>query len=104
MVEGELKEIILKGLQNSLLNTFSSLKNLKNRYSDKNYEMVISISKHEKLTIYSNDDGILDLKFEDELKLVEIIQKLQSQQSFHSISTVEKSLDGQQKKNLQETL
>ena len=75
LVEGELKEIILKGLQNSLLNTFSSLKNLKNRYSDKNYEMIISISKHEKLTIFSNNEGILDLKFEDQLKLVEIIQK-----------------------------
>jgi len=75
LVENELKEVILKGLQNSLLNTFSSLKNLKNRYSDKNYELIISISKSEKLTIFSNSEGVLDLKFEDSLKKVEIFQK-----------------------------
>ena len=45
LIEIELKEIILKGLQNSLLNTFSSLKNLKNRYSDKNYELIIRYGK-----------------------------------------------------------
>lgn len=75
LVENELKEVILKGLQNSLLNTFSSLKNLKNRYTNKNYELIITISKSEKLTIFSNNDGVLDLKFEDHLKLVEIVQK-----------------------------
>jgi len=75
LVENELKEVILKGLQNSLLNTFSSLKNLKNRYSDKNYELIVSISKSEKLTIFSNNEGVLDLKFEDNLKKVEIVQK-----------------------------
>ncbi len=75
LVEGELKEIILKGFQNSLLNTFSSLKNLKNRYSNKNYEIIVTISNHEKLTIFSNEEGILDLKFEDELKEVQIIHK-----------------------------
>lgn len=75
LVENELKQVILKGLQNSLRNTFSSLKNLKNRYSGKNYEFVITISKSETLTIFSNDDGELDLKFVDHLKKVEIIQK-----------------------------
>ncbi len=75
LVENELKEIILKGLQNSLLNTFSSLKNLKNRYSNKNYELIITISDSETLTIFSDNNGILDLKFTDQLKKVEIIQK-----------------------------
>lgn len=75
LVENELKEVILKGLQNSLLNTFSSLKNLKNRYSNKNYELIISISKSEKLTIFSDDDGILDLKYVGDFKKVEIVQK-----------------------------
>ncbi len=75
LVETHLKDIILKGLQNSLLNTFSSLKNLKNRYSGKNYEIIISISKSETLTIFSNDEGTLDLKFVDDLKKVEIVQK-----------------------------
>lgn len=75
LIEIELKEIILKGLQNSLLNTFSSLKNLKNRYSDKNYELIISISKYEKLSILSNDEGELDLKYENEIKKIELFQK-----------------------------
>ena len=75
LVENELKDVILKGLQNSLLNTFSSLKNLKNRYSNKNYELVIKISDSETLTIFSDNNGSLDLKFEDQLKKVEIIQK-----------------------------
>lgn len=75
LIEDELKEVILKGLQNSLLNTFSSLKNLKNRYTNKNYEIIITISKQEKLTIYSNNEGILNLKYIDHLKKVEIIPK-----------------------------
>ena len=75
LVDNELKEVILKGLQNSLLNTFSSLKNLKNRYSNRNYEIVISISETEKLIILSNDEGTLDLKYLDNVKKVEILQK-----------------------------
>lgn len=75
LLENELKEIVLSGLQNSLLNTFSSLKNLKNRYSDKNYEIIISISKSEKVIIYSNNEGILDLKYIDDTKNVEIVPK-----------------------------
>lgn len=75
LVENELKDVILKGLQNSLLNTFSSLKNLKNRYSNKNYELIITISNSETLTIFSDNNGTLDLKFIDQLKKVEIIQK-----------------------------
>lgn len=75
LIEKELKEVILKGLQNSLLNTFSSLKNLKNRYSNKNYEFIISISEHEKIFIFSNDEGELDLKYENYFKKIEIYQK-----------------------------
>jgi uncharacterized protein YajQ (UPF0234 family) len=75
LVESELKDVILKGLQNSLLNTFSSLKNLKNRYSNKNYELVISISQSETLTIFSDNDGNLDLRFIDYLKKVDILMK-----------------------------
>lgn len=75
LIENELKEVILKSLQNSLLNTFSSLKNLKNRYSDKNYEFIISISKNEKLIIFSNDEGELDLKYENEIRKIQLFQK-----------------------------
>jgi len=75
LIEAELKELILEGLQNSLLNTFSSLKNLKNRYSNKNYEIVMHISKHMTLTIFSDDNGNLDLKFNDDQKKVQILEK-----------------------------
>lgn len=75
LIDKELKEVILKGLQNSLLNTFSSLKNLKNRYSNKNYEIIIRISKSETLKIFSDDEGALDLKYSDSLEKIEIIQK-----------------------------
>ena len=74
-INNELKRVILKGLENSLLNTFSSLKNLKNRYSNKNFEIIISISASEKLTIFSNNEGILDLKYIRDFKKVEIAKK-----------------------------
>ena len=75
LVDNDLKELILKGLQNSLLNTFSSLKNLKNRFSGKNYEIIISMSAGEKLMIFSNNEGELDLKYLDGTQNVEIVQK-----------------------------
>jgi len=75
LVDNELKEVILKGLQNSLLNTFSSLKNLQNRYTGKNYEIIITISKSEKLTMFSNNEGALDLKYVDDFKKLEILQE-----------------------------
>ena len=75
LIDNFLKESILQGLQNSLLNTFSSLKNLKNRYSDKNYEIIISFSNTEKLTLFSNNEGALDLKYVDDCLKLEIVQK-----------------------------
>lgn len=75
ILENHLKEVILKGLQNSLLNTFSSLKNLKNQYSQKNYELTISISKNIVLTIFSDNDGSLDLKLSDDIEKIEITHK-----------------------------
>ncbi|TAE69193.1 MAG: hypothetical protein EAZ85_13285 [Bacteroidetes bacterium] len=75
IINNKLKEIILNGLENSLENTFSSLKNLKNRYSTKNYEIIIHISENEKLVIFSNDEGKLDLKYIGNIEKVQIIQK-----------------------------
>ncbi len=75
LIEKGLAEIVLKGLQNSLLNTFSSLKNLKNRYSNKNYEIIVSISEAIKLNIFSDDDGDLKLSITNFCSKVEIVQK-----------------------------
>ena len=75
LVNNVLKDLILKGLQNSLYNTFSSLKNLKNRYTNKNYEMILTISTTEQLKIYSDDDGYLDLQYQDGQETIELRQK-----------------------------
>lgn len=75
LINDKLKEIILNGLENSLFNTFSSLKNLKNRYSNKNYEIIISIAPTEKIVIFSDDDGKLNLKYIDNTEKIQIIQK-----------------------------
>lgn len=74
LIEDQLKEVILKGLQNSLLNTFSSLKNLKNRYSNKNFEIVLTISESDSIVITSDDSGNIDLAYNSPLSL-ELVQK-----------------------------
>lgn len=53
LIEIELKEIIFKRITKFIIEYFLFIKNLKNRYSDKNYELIISISKYEKLSILS---------------------------------------------------
>ncbi|MCF0056682.1 AAA family ATPase [Dyadobacter sp. CY356] len=85
LIDDALKKVVLQGLQNSLLNTFSSLKNLKNRYSNKNYEIIISISEVEKLTICSDDEGVLDLSYVGTFDKVEIIQKATKSTKFSLI-------------------
>lgn len=75
LIENDLKGLILKGLENSLRNTFSSLQNLKNRYSNKNYEFTFFISKNERLIIFSDNQGTLDLKYIDNVEKVKIVQK-----------------------------
>ncbi|CDN76112.1 AAA family ATPase [Elizabethkingia anophelis] len=74
-IEDDLKKIILGNLQNSLLNTFSSLKNLKNRYTDLNYEIIIHLSSTERIRIISDNDGQLDLLYEYGIKEIELILK-----------------------------
>lgn len=73
-IENLLGTIILDELQNSLSNSFFSLKNLKNQYSQKNYTFIISISATEKLEFSSNDEGNLKLRYHHSTK-IEIIKK-----------------------------
>jgi predicted ATP-dependent endonuclease of OLD family len=75
LIEDELKQVFLESLQNSLLNTFSSLQNLKNRYNNKNYEIILKLSEKEKIIIFSNNKGELDLKYDVNIKTFEIVQK-----------------------------
>lgn len=60
-IELFLKKILLDNLKNSFQNTFSLLKNLKNRYSDKNYEITLFLEENIKINIFSDEKG-LDLK------------------------------------------
>jgi len=75
LIEEELKKLLLQSLQNSLQNTFTSLRNLKNRYSNKNYEIIIKLSSNENLIFFSNNKGELDLKYEQNFKNIEIVLK-----------------------------
>lgn len=70
---GQLEGIIVRGLENSLLNTFSSLKNLRNGFSNKNYEISIEISDGTVLTFLSNSEGKLNLfvNFNFDVEIVE---------------------------------
>ncbi|MBL7767494.1 MAG: AAA family ATPase [Flavipsychrobacter sp.] len=64
LLEDQLKDLFLTAFQNSLKNTFSSLKNLKNRRVNENYNIIIHLNKDEKINFISNDEGELDLKYE----------------------------------------
>jgi len=72
-IKGRLEEILLNDLENSLLNTFSSLKNLRNGYSNKNYEITLELSDGTILYFISDDEGklTLDINFEYDLEIVE---------------------------------
>jgi predicted ATP-dependent endonuclease of OLD family len=72
IIEEDLKNIILSGLENSILNTFSSLDNLRNRRTDKNLELIISLSDTESINIFVNEEGALDLKYTYKSKKFEI--------------------------------
>jgi len=72
-IKGQLEEILLKDLENSLQNTFSSLKNLRNGYSNKNYEIILGVADDILLHFISDDEGklALDTSLEYELEIVE---------------------------------
>ncbi|QCY69071.1 hypothetical protein FHG64_06430 [Antarcticibacterium flavum] len=75
LIENELRLIILSGLQNSLRNTFSSLHNLKNRFTNKNFEFIIYLSDSEKIRIFADDEGTLDLEYLSKKNKLEFILK-----------------------------
>lgn len=61
-IEQLLKFIYLENVQNSLLNTFSSLKNLKNRYTNKDFEINLLVDANTKISFFNSKNG-LDLKY-----------------------------------------
>ena len=75
IIQNELKALVLEVIHNSFKNSFSSLKNLRNRYSDKDFELIIAISENEKIIIFLNNEGTLDLKYFGEFNKIEIVHK-----------------------------
>ncbi len=67
-----LKEVLLQGIENSLKNTFISIDNLKNRHSNKNFEIVCHVLENETLHIFCNEDNKLDLKYIPFYKKIEL--------------------------------
>lgn len=64
IINEELSTIILETFNNSLLNTFSSLENLKNKISNKHFSIEIIISENEKILI-SYDGKSISLDYEN---------------------------------------
>lgn len=75
IIEGLLKNIILKNLDNSFQNTFSSLTKIRNRYSNINYSIVVDLSETEKVIFESDKNGKLDLHYNCKVKKIELLLK-----------------------------
>lgn len=61
-LEQRLQESLLPALENSLNNTFSSLKNLQNRFSGSNFEIRYSLVSHTSVTFFPGNEGNLLMK------------------------------------------
>ena len=72
-----MKDDFLKGFHTSLLNTFSSVKNLKNRFSDKEFELTITLFESKtinKISISSNEFEDLTVNVELKNKGLELVK------------------------------
>jgi predicted ATP-dependent endonuclease of OLD family len=77
IIKRSLRENILKEFKNSISNTFSSIKNLKNRYSNKKLEIIINTPESQlckKIRIFSKNDSF-DIDIELKCKKIEFIEK-----------------------------
>lgn len=61
LITQQLSTILLSDFQNSLQNTFNLLKNLNNRFTHQNYEIIIYLSEKEKIIFVANEEGELNL-------------------------------------------
>lgn len=69
---------VLGDFQNSLLNTFSSLDNLTNRYNNQKFEVIINLQESEvckKIKIFKGKKGNLDAEFEFKFSKLEFVEK-----------------------------
>lgn len=97
-VVDELKEVILKGLHNSFKNTFSSLQNLENQYSNKKFEITIHISNQQKIFIKSKTNEEIDLDYTLGNNTIKIVQKNTKTTKF-SLYTNSKMIYGRAKED-----
>jgi predicted ATP-dependent endonuclease of OLD family len=80
------KKILLSDLQNSILNTFSTFNNLTNKYSKNNFEIIVSISKNERIIFFINKEGNLDLIYTNIQFLIQI-QKDRDTNRYHIVES-----------------
>jgi AAA ATPase domain len=67
LINQALSHLLLKDLQNSLYNTFSSIKNLRNQFTNQNFELSLRLNNIVKMVISSDETGKLQLKYVSEL-------------------------------------
>lgn len=78
IITKDFKNRILNEFQTSLLTTFSSLENLKNRYTKKDFEIVINLPNStncKRIKIFKDKSNNLDVDFEFQFKDLEFVEK-----------------------------
>src|SRR5262249_17544245 len=78
-ITDEIRFGLLEGFKNSLQNTFSSIRNLKNRFSRKNFEIQLLFGEQSTyckfLTIFVDSQYGLDLKLDFAFERLEYVEK-----------------------------
>lgn len=96
LIEEHIKQTLVSGFQNSLQNTFSSLANLKNKFSKKNFELRITFSSSrffEKIRIKFDSPKSMNVEVVFRFKQLEYVEKL-TRTTKHTINKDGKKLFG----------
>jgi predicted ATPase len=75
LLRKEFDDLFVQNFQNSLLNSFSSLKNLKNRYSNSNYSILLRFDNGFDLGFISDDEGMLNVEVLNDFLPISIVEK-----------------------------
>jgi predicted ATPase len=78
LIKEAFRDLFLREFQNSLLNTFSSLDNLKNRFNNQEFQITINLHKNgkcKKIIFFKKKDGNLDVEIQLDLTKIELVEK-----------------------------
>ncbi len=78
IIEKDFRSGLIKEFKNSLQNTFSSIGNLKNRFTNKNFQIIINLPKSvicKKITISANKNQELDVELDLSPCKIELVRK-----------------------------